>query len=354
MDYVDHDLLIARICFGYHFCKTSSGTFLYGSASAENKYLAEEIYQQTLDDANFDHLYTDDELRALLIEQGAWSLEKEDILKLVEEDINKWKMALYDMLFRSNEVERIRKRLAVAKSEYSKLLHEKHRWDNLTKEGLADYARTRFLTGCSIFRMDKTPIWPNPLVNFRESDSLLDKIYEIVAVARIPEEKFRDLALSEEWAKIWSMRNVVKLFDRVATDLTDDQVSLVRWASLYELIKNHPECPHETVVSDHDMLDGWLLIQRKKSEAARAKSIAEGKITNEKIKNSEEVYLMADTMEDAKKIFDMNDSYSESIRKARFNYLNKKGEVKEQDMPDTKQKLRMEIAQAAIKQRKGM
>ena len=58
--------------------------------------------------------------------------------------------------------------------------------------------------------------------------------------------------------------------------------------------------------------------------------------------NSQEVFLIADTVDDAKKIDVLNDEMAKRTKRQRFNYLKDKGEVNEIDMPDTKNRLIME------------
>ena len=91
------------------------------------------------------------------------------------------------------------------------------------------------------------------------------------------------------------------------------------------------------------MLDGWLICQKNKSSAANDKRDAESLLTNEKIKNSQEVYMKVDTAKDAKKIEALNDKLAARIKKSRLDHLKKVGEVSEWNMPDTKQDIMMEF-----------
>jgi hypothetical protein len=100
------------------------------------------------------------------------------------------------------------------------------------------------------------------------------------------------------------------------------------------------------------MLDGWMIIQRRKREAEVDKQ-ALGNNTNQKIANSDEVFYMAETIEDARKIEKMNDGVGTMLKKQRMSFLKEKGEVAEIMMPDTWLRLQTEAAQKASAQIKG-
>ena len=101
-------------------------------------------------------------------------------------------------------------------------------------------------------------------------------------------------------------------------DLTDSQRILIAWSSLYESINEHPECHDTFVIEDNDMLDGWLILQRKGKGNGRD---PDGFIENEKIKNAQEIFIPAETLEDAKRIHGMNSEYNEAMRKKKMKIM---------------------------------
>jgi len=127
--------------------------------------------------------------------------------------------------------------------------------------------------------------------------------------------------------------------------MTDEQKTLITWSSIYDNISEHPDCPPDYIINDDDVLDGWLIIQRRKREKDMNKQRAESLITNEKIKNSAEIFLPAGNVEDMKKIASLNDQYGDSVKRQRFKTINKRGIVEEKDMPDTRRELNMRKVQ---------
>jgi len=99
------------------------------------------------------------------------------------------------------------------------------------------------------------------------------------------------------------------------------------------------ECPTEDVINDDDMLDGWFIIQRKKAESERAKSELDERTQNDKIMNSDEVYVFTDSRKEADAIEGMNSVTSSMIKKERLHTIKGKGSAQDQDFRDQKIKI---------------
>jgi len=121
---------------------------------------------------------------------------------------------------------------------------------------------------------------------------------------------------------------------------------------MYDNIYQHPKSPAEEIIADDDMLDGWVIVQRREREGDVNRAAGEA-VGNEKIRGSEEVYVPADTADDAKKVLSMNDGFAKATIKQRFALLRKRGEVAELEMPDTAMRLRMETTRKLSQSAKG-
>ena len=65
------------------------------------------------------------------------------------------------------------------------------------------------------------------------------------------------------------------------------------------------------------MLDGWLITQRKKNEKDKAEAEFEGSTSNEKIKNSDEIFVMAGNDKDKERVEGLNDLAGTMVMKQR-------------------------------------
>lgn len=130
------------------------------------------------------------------------------------------------------------------------------------------------------------------------------------------------------------------MFCQYTIDLTDEQRSLLNISKMYDSIYEHPECPEERVIADDDMLDGWMIIQRKNAERSKKqKSLS----NNDKINNASEVFLMTETKDDIKNVLDLNTEEGRMIlqEKTRFISQNSDKTIEDFDLPNVQRELLM-------------
>jgi hypothetical protein len=131
---------------------------------------------------------------------------------------------------------------------------------------------------------------------------------------RLEETQIRLVARSYEW---FALHNSGFTF----TMMTHEAIDLVNWTKRYDNIRQHPECPDDSVIDDDDLLDGWTTyISNKK----HTDDPADGK----------EVFTVAHSPADIKRIQDKNSPEAKFAIKMRENKMMKQGELEEKDLPD--------------------
>jgi hypothetical protein len=135
--------------------------------------------------------------------------------------------------------------------------------------------------------------------------------------------------------------------------MTTEQKAIVVWSSIYDNIGESPDCPHSTILDDDDMLDGWLIIQRQTREKDQKQKRGTEFTGNQKIAGAQEVYLPAQTEQDAKDISDLNQGYGERVRRSRLAQVEREGRVPLMKFDDMKQRLQIEATQKLSSQFKG-
>lgn len=349
------ELLVARIASGMVRIRLPDlGQVLcVHRPTREQAYIAQEIYEEQLVEGHLQGLFAEDELLDWMYDHELWDEDRQKKLDGLPKEIEGWKVKLYQSVFKSEERKTIRKYLDQARRVYVQVCDERHAWDHLTCQGVAAMARSRYLIGSSLRWADGTPVMSREAF-WGEPSALLERVMLEWARLRIEEREYRELARTDPWRTTWSVRKgESSLFGVPAADYTDEQRTMVGWSSLYDSVWEHEQRPTDEVVTDDDMLDGWLIVQRRKHEKELNAASAEGLIGNEKIRNSEEVFVVAQTLEDARKVESLNDETAASIKRRRMKYLAEKGEVREDEMPDTRQRINNQRRQMFMDAVKG-
>jgi hypothetical protein len=221
------------------------------------------------------------------------------------------------------------------------LLEQKHKYDYATCHGTANYAKWQYIIENCTYYPDGTLYDWTGVSQYR----VLNFYYQ----NRISDEIIREISHNSPWDVIWgASRKTGDVFDRKGVALTSDQLRLVMWSSMYDNIREAHDCPGDDIIKDDDMLDGWLIIKRREREKENRKHAVENKTSkNPRIANADEIYQVAKTLKEAQEIDSMNNPHIRALKKQRFNYIRKHGgAVKEQDLPDVRQKKMMAMNRA--------
>lgn len=342
MEPYKRDFFIARIQAGYIPVDVSGVrlSILYPDVDINLK--AHELYAQAYDEALEKEMMTEDELLSFLIIQGLWSDQKEEeYQKIVPGHIEYWKIQLYESVLKSNTKKKMIKYLKIAKDEYSQLAHIRHYYDYITADGYANYVKSMY-TIAECTRIN------NKKVKWHKYN--LTQVMNAYHLAMLRVEDVRELSRTMPWSSLWpTLKAGGKIFD---TNLTTEQQSLISWSTMYDRIYESPDCPSEEVIEFDDMLDGWLLVQKKKRDAEKARGEIEGAI-GDKMSGAGEVFIPVETQEDATKIDLLNPQHINKIKRSRLKQVKEKGTIKQQEFKDVQQKRSMEMRQAYAKQITG-
>lgn len=172
----------------------------------------------------------------------------------------------------------------------------------------------------------------------KEGQFDINKLYNAYASKSVDMTDIRRFARNDYWRIIWSMNKTHKgsLFGRDPQDYSRDQLSLCSYSSMYDNVYESPESPDEKIIEDDDCLDGWFIVQKRKYQKSKKQRQTEDLIKNPKIKGAKEVFLMAQSAEDAESIKNMNDMVAMSIVKQRGQLIDEKGRVQDTDFADVK------------------
>jgi len=299
----------------------------------EEECEANQIYTSVYDDAFEDGVMNEEEMFEWLKEKGLWTEEDENKVKGLEKDIERLKIEIFNA--RNNEAlrEQIRKYIRAGEEQLIDTKQKKHVQDANTSEGLAAIEKVQWvIRHCTFLN--------NEVYDF---DTLsLDYITSCYQSCLLSESATRELARTEPWRSLWSVYEDTKhnLFIDNGRTLSVEQKNIVIWSHMYDNINESTECPNDDVINDNDMLDGWLIIQRKKREKDKSEQEFENSTASNKIRDASEVFIVTNSREDRERVESMNDLSGTMIKRQREALIRSQGNVQQGDFEDEKLKLR--------------
>lgn len=339
------EYIISRIVCGYLNFKQ----YRLGPLTRDDKYKAEELYQEILGEARWNNVYSPDDVLQLLYKNGIWSDDKQKRLDGCLKDIEEFKVKLFQLTFKSHERQTIKKMLKIAKDEVEKLYNQRHSMDMWTDIGIASLARFQFSLIHGLRKKNGQKVFKKDVM---VDSAFLDELSEYYSFNSLQEEEFREIARTDPWRNIWTACKNDNLFGIPIIDLAEDQKTLILWSKFYDNVYESPDSPSQQVVEDDDRLDGWLILQRRKADQETLRDQVESKLTG-RMQNADEIFIPVDTAEEAKKIDGLNSIEAKIIKMQRSKKLQLEGEVKEQHFADRQIQMRQQLQKMAMDKMKG-
>lgn len=335
LEQVLHQILANKIA-----CKVLDDILYITPMTPDQKLLVYHQHQEIVREAELEGILTDSEMEDLLIKNGLWSTEEETELSgaSIRMDGLKEEMYRYYEGFKSGQVEKLRHLLTRLRMRSGELFRKKHSYDLYTCSGLASMNQLHFM-------LINNTILPDGrrLKDINPDDIYIRILSEQYAVNRPSDNDIRQAAKLDMWRSIWhSAKGATSVFGLPASDLSEEQRSLIGWSRLNDNISESVEPPDKVVLEDDDLLDGWLLVQHKKREAEKKEKDSGGS----KRPGAQEVYIPADTSNDAARIDSMNSVAAQLTKKQRARMLERNGVVSQEKMPDSQRQMLMEATQA--------
>jgi len=341
-------LCLSRIISGYYIFLYNRENHKLVYPTANLKYEAEIYAQEAYNDNKYYEWIQDEDIVHWLIDAGLWSYNGDSTLSQIEEQIDNHKADLYNNFLNPGKLKTIKKSLNSAKKQYNKLYSIRHSFDHITLQGYCSTIKNEFILLNSLYINDNLLFDTKNFVDYNLLSNITSMIYE----QSIEVSAFKELARHETWRSYWSA-NKDFLFDKPVTEWTDEQKTLVVMSKMYDSAYEHPECPPDSVIKDDDMFDGWMIIQRRENEKNRNKNRNEKMLKDKKLGNAKEVFLVANSKEEAQNIYGLNDVQSRNIIKERNKVImNSENAVPEARLPDVQRDIMIQNNQKFMQSRK--
>jgi hypothetical protein len=329
----EREYFISRLRSGVIIIRERGLKLKVYTPTIEEEYEANQVYADAYDEAFRDEVMGEEEMLKWMQERGLWTEEHENKAEGLKKDIERLKIEIFNA--RNNEVlrEHIRKYIRAGETQLGETISGKHIYDSHTREGLAAVEKLQWLIQHCSFLDDQ-------LYDFDEIS--LDSVITSYQSIFLNEAQVRELAREEPWRSEWSVRETAgrKLFKDNGRMLSVEQKNIIIWSQMYDNIQESMDTPSDDVIKDDDMLDGWFIIQKKKREKETAEQEFEDSVGSEKIKNADEVFVMANTANDAERVRSMNDLTGVMRIKERAGTIkNSDGVVQQLELKDEKRKM---------------
>lgn len=316
---------------------------LYNPSAIDKKrsFLA---YEKAYDIAIETGLLTEEELKIFFIENGLWSIEKEIRIETIRSDINKIIKGLLGLIFQKNKLNTAKSMLRKAEKELMNLIIEKN---TLLKNSAENYGlsqKQKYIISRIVYNENGERFWRS-ICDFENEHNvtLINKLCSLFfEESRLNNKTIREIARSYQWKTIWYIsKDSGNLFEESPINWTENQVNLAYWSRVYDMVVESYERPSKDITEDDDLFDSWLINQNDKIED-KCKG---NKIDNVKNKKNgkQEVFVFADR-DGAKDVYELNDGLNRTKIKAKQKVIDLKGNIKEQNLPDSQIEMREQLA----------
>ena len=286
--------------------------------------------------------FTEEDEKDILYKKNIWSDELETELKLAKETIPKLNHSIIECEFRSIE----KNYLTNKKRELQKLILDLENKKNTFVYQTIAYNKLKleysYLLPHTIF-LNGEKYWKTESDFDNETDhALINHLISEVSSQFYSEKDIRKIARSEPWRSLWKTysKGGGNLFDCPISNMCKSQRELCYWSNIYDNVFDSHERPEWETIDNDDDLDLWFENQYNKAN----KSAGSGPVSkNPKIAGAKEVFVMAETLNDAQKVYSkMNTPASLQDIQSRNKTLLEAGVMSDYQLPDVKLDIQMQ------------
>lgn len=317
MDQRTLNIYLSRILSGFYLFLYNNTKYKLVYPDIDIKYQAELYAEQEYENNKFNDWISDDTIIDSLVSIGIWTYNGDDNLKNLEKQMDDLKVDIYKNFLNPTKLKSLRRTLNNIRNGFNRQYSIRHSLDQYTLNGYSQQLKNQYILINSIYDENNKRIF----TDINDTDyKFLTVLSNTISENIIDMDTFRAIARNDVWRNYWSA-NSDNLFDKAVVNWTDEQKTLVVLTKMYDSAYQHPECPPDLVFEDDDMFDGWMIIQKRENEKNRNKNRTEKLLEGKKLDKAGEVFLVANSKEEAQNIYDLNDHSSRHIIRERENVL---------------------------------
>jgi hypothetical protein len=352
MDSEKKESIIHQITAGEYIVDCRDRTFIFKEPTKSLLIIGLTKREQIRKECSTAGYITIEQEQKMLFDNFIWSEEDDQKLELLVNDIKTFRKNKKQYQFQSLKVAQLDAMIKQAEEESMKLLSLKNTYHYQTLNYQTELLYNQWILHQCLYDIDGNKIWntQDDFDNEVDAQLISDLIRSIFYTGTFSEKSIREIARSEPWRTRWktSQKTGESLFYTPVGFQSKMQHNLCYWSLLYDAILDNPDCPSYDVLNNDELLNEWLLDKQEEHES-KTKNPKNAPVSNNpKIANAQEVFVMVNTPEDARKVYNnLNTPDSRRRLRTRQQLLREKGRVKEYEMPDTQLFLRTEANRLA-------
>ena len=311
-----------------------------------------DIYHETYEKAFFAGVFVEQEILEILLENDLWSPANDKAADDLEKKIEDLKVEAFKSHYDKKKLLNIKRQIRQAEHSMGDNRYAKKQLDHASCKGAASFARQAWVVSKT------TKMADGSLCDFTKIP--ISCVLELYGKETIDTATYRKIARSEPWRSMWQASiKQGNIFGKPTCRLDKNQLALTSFSQMYDNVYESPESPKAEIIDDDDCLDGWFIVQRREMEKSKKEKEKDSLISNQKIANSQEVFLMADNKEHAQEIYGLNSPNQRNIVRNRekqiMDHAQKTGEnLHFKELSDVKSERMLHANQAAIAKLKNM
>jgi hypothetical protein len=338
------------VIYGERIVEHRGVSYLFREPSGFLLHQAEMKRPKFFKDCIEDGFLSEEEEKEQLKIRGMWSKEDAQTMETLIADYKKINSQSSELTFRSNTKKQANLYLEAIEKEIHALELKRKSFYFQTAEYQSDMRTKQWLLQKTLFDLDGRLVWEteDDLNDHTDLKMIGDLTVLCFFDGALSESKIRKIARSEPFRSSWRVATKTgdSLFGKNISDYTQSQKDLCYWSLIYDSVFESVDCPDQSVIDDDKALNAWFESQ---AEERKSKSSNKGQISkNPKINNASEVFVFAETQEDAKAVYNLNDGNARSKIASRRKEIESKGQVKEAELSDVKRDLKIQMNQLSF------
>lgn len=303
MDQNEREYQTYKIISGITVCSINGQDIYVYEPTPLQKMDGARIYGEILSDSIFLGSLNNEEMIEEMKSTDLWDSRKQGELDYLPIKIHNFKFEYYKAYVAYQHKVNIKKQLDKGKKRLRDLIDQVNIYYQYTAENIANVEKNKYLISVSSKNMDGSPLFPFPFSYEDIDNNLLEGLVFQYYQKKIYDEDIRELSQQNPWSSIWtSGKTSQELFGLPSSLLTDEQKSLISWSRTFDNVYESYDRPNDEVIGDIDLLDGWFIAQKKKSEQDRKEKDGD-KLSGNK---GGDVFVMVNNQKDAERVEHMN------------------------------------------------